>query len=225
MKKIIKTVSCIALALALAFTAICVYAVTYSSEDDPLVSLSYINEVLIPQIKDMFTQMLGGSADTPDVTIPEGAVSTGSKYVTVNVKAGQALYASVNSCEVIVRSGHTTVVSPFTEIDKEQGLPDVTAGTEIYDREIIPTNHSLIIPRDDGRGIVVGEGGAWIMVRGDYIIKDTDIVVPALVTTVAPVATTTASAETSAVMAAELSVTDAVTESAAENAPAETIAQ
>ena len=225
MKKITKIFACVLLSTALAFTAICVYAVTYSSEDDPLISLSYVNEVLLPQVKEMIETYLGGgdisgvvmpnpaegTTEEPDVTttepeetttepevtttepeetteepeettaepeevFPSGTVNTGSRYAVVNLAAGQTIYASVYSCEVIVRSGSTKVVSPFTVKWEEQGVSDVTDGTEIYNEGAVPTNHTIIIPRDDGRGITALEGGAWIMVRGDYIIKDAETV-------------------------------------------------
>ncbi len=202
MKKIVKILTAIVLSLALAFMALCVYA-TYSSEDDPLISLSYVNEVLLPQIKDMVYDIIKGEdvsdvvattpAETteeivtteipetteavttaePEPLFPEGTVNTGAKYNVVNLLYGQTLFASVNSCEVIVRSGNTKVVSPFTTKWEEQGVSDITDGLEIYNDGKVPTNHSIIIPRDDGRGIVALEGGAWVMVRGDYIIKET----------------------------------------------------
>lgn len=191
MNKITKIAACVVLSAVLAFSAICVYAATYSSEDDPLISLSYINEVLLPQIKEMINDAALGkdigdvevtkpveTTEEPAVTtepeeiFPEGTVNTGAKYEVVNLKAGQTLYASVYSCEVIVRSGSTKVVSPFTVKWEEQGVSDTTDGIEIYNDGAVPTNHTIIIPRDDGRGIVAQSGGAWIMVRGDYIIKD-----------------------------------------------------
>lgn len=214
MKKVLKITACLLLAAALAVGAIVMASeATYSSEDDPLISLSYVNKVLLPQIKDMIINIVSGvemgdiiitlpeettkepeetttepaettkepsetttapeetTAPEPEVTFPVGTVNTGSQYVIVNPKEGEVLYASVNSCEVIVRSGKTTVVSPFTVKWEEQGLSDTTDGKELYNGEAIPTNHTLIIPRDDGRGIAVGEGGAWMMVRGDFIIK------------------------------------------------------
>lgn len=225
MKKLLKIVGCLLLAASLAFGAICVYAASYSSEDDPLISLSYINEVLIPQIQDMIEKRLAGvdigdivtteapettevpetteapettavpettaapvetTAPVPETTFPEGTVHTGSKFAVVNLKEGETLFASVNACEVIVRSGQTKVVSPFTVKWEEQGVSDTTDGKELYNGTSIPNNHTILIPRDDGRGIVGGAGGAWLMVRGDYIIKSAE---PA-VTTVVPVQTT-----------------------------------
>lgn len=210
MKKFIKISVCVAVAAALAFCALCV-AATYSSEDDPLISLSYVNEVLLPKIKTMIDDAVSGkdigdvtvttppettateppvttteeppvttteppvtTEPVPEETFPEGTVNTGARYNTVNLKEGQTLYASVNSCEVIVRSGSTKVVSPFTVKWEEQGVSDTTEGKDIYNDEAVPTNHTIIIPRDDGRGITTLEGGAWVMVRGDYIIKDSE---------------------------------------------------
>ena len=94
----------------------------------------------------------------------------------MQVGAGETLYASVHACEVIVRAGDTAVVSPFTVKYEEQGLSDTTEGKELYNGESVPKNHTILIPRDDGRGISVGEGGAWLMVRGDYRIVETPAV-------------------------------------------------
>ena len=101
---------------------------------------------------------------------------TDGYYAVVQVGAGETLYASVHACEVIVRAGDTAVVSPFTVKYEEQGLSDTTEGKELYNGESVPKNHTILIPRDDGRGISVGEGGAWLMVRGDYRIVETPAV-------------------------------------------------
>ena len=214
MKKIVRIAACVILSAALALMAICVYAATYSSEDDPLISLSYVNEVLLPQIKEMISDAsLGKDIDDVEVTkpvettaettsepeeiFPEGTVNTGAKYEVVNLKEGQTIYASVYSCEVIVRSGSTKVVSPFTVKWEEQGVSDTTDGVEIYNGGAVPTNHTIIIPRDDGRGITAQSGGAWIMVRGDYIIKDA-VNTAAETTALETTATETTVAETEA---------------------------
>lgn len=208
MKKTVKITVCVLLAAVLAAGAlVAANEASYSSEDDPLISLSYVNKVLLPQIKEMILDTLAGvelgdiivtappettekpeetatepvettepvntTAPEPEVTFPQGTVNTGSQYVVVNLKENEVLFASVNACEVIVRSGKAAVISPFTT-DIIQGLSDTTDGKELLNGEAIPTNHTLIIPRDDGRGVAVGEGGAWIMVRGDFIVKEAE---------------------------------------------------
>lgn len=178
------------LAATLALGAVVFAAQAYSSADDPLISLSYINDVLLPQIVELIQKNnrgedIGGAVATtpaettvtePPVEYPDGTKHTDGYYAVVQVGAGETLYASVHACEVIVRAGDTAVVSPFTVKYEEQGLSDTTEGKELYNGESVPKNHTILIPRDDGRGISVGEGGAWLMVRGDYRIVETPAV-------------------------------------------------
>ena len=175
------------LAAALALGAVVFAAQAYSSADDPLISLSYINDVLLPQIVELIQKNnrgedIGGAVVTtpaettvtePPVEYPDGTEHTDGRYAVVQVGAGETLYASVYACEVIVRAGDTAVLSPFTVKYEEQGLSDTTEGKELYNGESIPKNHTILIPRDDGRGVSVGEGGAWLMVRGDYRLEKT----------------------------------------------------
>ena len=80
----------------LSLTAVAVaagaFAATYSTEDDPLISLSYINEILIPDIKsyieERFAQENIDSA--PVVAYPATASST---YEVVALSQGEQLFA------------------------------------------------------------------------------------------------------------------------------------
>ena len=187
MKKIGIWAAALLLAAALALGAVVFAAQAYSSADDPLISLSYINDVLLPQIVELIQKNnrgedIGGAVVTtpaettvtePPVEYPDGTEHTDGRYAVVQVRAGETLYASVYACEVIVRAGDTAVLSPFTVKYEEQGLSDTTEGKELYNGESIPKNHTILIPRDDGRGVSVGEGGAWLMVRGDYRLEKT----------------------------------------------------
>ena len=143
--------------------------------------------MLLPQIVELIQKNnrgedIGGAVVTtpaettvtePSVEYPDGTAHTDGRYAVVQVGAGETLYASVYACEVIVRAGDTAVLSPFTVKYEEQGLSDTTEGKELYNGESIPKNHTILIPRDDGRGVSVGEGGAWLMVRGDYRLEKT----------------------------------------------------
>ena len=187
MKKIGIWAAALLLAAALALGAVVFAAQAYSSADDPLISLSYLNDVLLPQIVELIQKNnrgedIGGAVVTtpaettvtePPVEYPDGTEHTDGRYAVVQVGAGETLYASVYACEVIVRAGDTAVLSPFTVKYEEQGLSDTTEGKELYNGESIPKNHTILIPRDDGRGVSVGEGGAWLMVRGDYRLEKT----------------------------------------------------
>jgi hypothetical protein len=54
------------------------------------------------------------------------------------------------------------------------GLSDVTDGANIDGDTVVPKNHHIVVPRDDGRGLQVVTGGA-IMIKGKYeIIEKTN---------------------------------------------------
>ena len=186
MKKKGTWLAALLLAAVLAIGAVAFAAQAYSSADDPLISLSYINDVLLPQIVELIQKNnrgedIGGAVvttpaettvaePTTAIEYPDGTLHTDGYYAVVQMQAGETLFASVHACEVIVRSGDALTLSPFTVKYEEQGLSDTTDGKELYSGESIPKNHTILIPRDDGRGVSVGEGGAWLMVRGDYRI-------------------------------------------------------
>ena len=126
---------------ALTVFAIIVFADT-GSASDPLITLSYVNQVLLPNIE------------------------TKNQYSAIQMHAGETLY-SESACEVILRAGKATAGSPF----ENQGLSDVTEAKELYNSDALTINHLLMIPRADGRGIAVTEGEAWFMIRGKYRIE------------------------------------------------------
>lgn len=190
MNKRTKILLSVLLAVLLCGGALLIYAAeTYSSKEDPLISLSYINEVLLPKVVEMISDAsLGKEISTeplttevpketeaqPGIEYPEGTEHTGAQFTIVQLADGKALFASPSVCEVIVRAGSAVVVSPFTTKWEEQGISDATDGAELYDGAAVPVNHTLLIPRDDGRGIVAKGGSVWLLVRGDYRIEDAE---------------------------------------------------
>ncbi len=117
------------------------------SEDDPLISLSYIESVVMPYI---------------DQAV-EGAAS--SEFTVVELKKGESLIAKSGS-EIILRSGDAVVSIPKTAAG---GFTDVTKGADIGNGDMLEANHLLICPRSDGRKIDA-KSGAFFMVRGAYEI-------------------------------------------------------
>ena len=135
---------------ALMFLSICLpgMAADPGSNDDPLVTLSYINDVLMPQVKsyvDSKSQNNGG-------------------FEIVNVKAGQTVIASA-STEMILRMGSAQIVAT-----QKGGVADVTQGIDLQNGAVMPSNHLLIIPLDDGRGAQMLSDGI-IMIKGSYSLK------------------------------------------------------
>ncbi|MCL2095349.1 MAG: hypothetical protein FWH10_00425 [Oscillospiraceae bacterium] len=115
------------------------------SADDPLITLSYLNGVLP-----------GNSSDS-------------GGYATIELRRGQKIRARTNSLEIILRPGYAaTVISQRSDVGV--GLADLTSGLELLEGDSVPTNHLVLIPRADGRGISIVSENAYIMARGDYEI-------------------------------------------------------
>ncbi len=117
------------------------------SDDDPLISLSYIENVVMPYI---------------DQAV-EGAQS--SEFIVVELKKGESLTGK-SGTEIILRSGDAFVSIPSSAAG---GFTDVTKGLDLSNGDKLEANHLLICPRSDGRKIDA-KTGAFFMVRGAYEI-------------------------------------------------------
>lgn len=131
------TIVCTIMVLVSGF---CVFA----DESDPVVSLSYLQEIFLPALKNEVKE----STTFQVAVIPKGKTFVGEE-----------------SCELIVRSGEAVSV-----IAENGGLCDVTVGRDIGANEEIQKNHHLIIPRSDERGFVA-KTDVIIMVKGNYSVK------------------------------------------------------
>ncbi|MBN1623703.1 MAG: hypothetical protein JXN10_01320 [Clostridia bacterium] len=92
-------------------------------------------------------------------------LSEGTSYQVVKVDPGIRILAS-DTGEVILRSGTARVIgNEFNE-----GLSDLTAGSELKDGAVVPKDHLILIPRGDGRGIIT-ETVCYIIYKGLYYLK------------------------------------------------------
>ena len=149
MKK--KITSLIALLLIIILgTIVVVAASTPGSEDDPVVTKSYVDTVI-----SKLESSLEGSGGS-------------NAYKVLQLNAGQKLICGA-STELILRSGEATAIS-ITTNGVENGISDLTSGTDLTMGKAVESNHSVLVPRDDGRGITAGTD-IYIMVRGEYSIE------------------------------------------------------
>jgi hypothetical protein len=145
---------------------------TPGTSSDPLVTKSYVDQ----QVKSLIQAELkkGNTGNDTANKDKDNAKKDQSEFDTtsntelkvVTVKSGQKLVAKAGT-EVIVRNGKAVITSP-----DENGVPDVTAGTDIKSGQAVATNHLLLFPRD-GRGVMPDpqqENGLIIMVRGGYSV-------------------------------------------------------
>ncbi len=136
---------------ALLFLSVCLpgLASDPGSNEDPLVTLSYINDVLMPQVKSY---------------VDSKAASSSGSFEIVNLKAGQTVIANA-STEMILRMGNAQIVAT-----QKGGVADVTMGIDLQNGAVMPANHLLIVPLDDGRGAQMLSDGI-IMIKGSYKIS------------------------------------------------------
>lgn len=151
-----------------------------AADSDPLVTLSYINETVIPKItedvKNAVLAIIDERESEPEVpTEPEAPEVTevdlsSVKYNVIYLTKGQKLFAkgtNTESTEIILRAGEVNCISPFGD----QGIADLTASKELYNDDPLVKNNYCLIPRgSDGRGIYAVSSDAYILVRGEYEI-------------------------------------------------------
>ncbi len=87
-----------------------------------------------------------------------------SGLAVVEVPAGYSLIGSAGA-EIILRGGTAKAID-----SQLGGLSDVTSGADLRSGQNIPANHLLIIPRDDGRGILA-VNDVIVLVRGRYEVQ------------------------------------------------------
>lgn len=164
MKRILRTI--ISLTMLSAVLLICVAADDlYSSKDDPLISLSYANDVLGPQI---MTEVLK-KIDADYVKKSELEPSDQSGYTLLTLSQGQTIMAK-GVLEIIPVEGEAeAVITSASNISDGAGIIDTTSGSVVTNGETLSGNHLLVIPKADGRGLrAVSQ--LQILVRGEYNI-------------------------------------------------------
>lgn len=136
-------------ACGLSFMLIGAAIPAFANDDDPLVSLSYLNQRL-EAIEKKLSQ-----SPTP------GAAQASATLEVVNLKAGDRLIVAQGT-EMIPRSGRLDTIAQDLG-----GLSDVTGGSDLKQGQRAPMNHLLIAPRSDGRGLLAATN-AIVLVRGSY---------------------------------------------------------
>lgn len=143
------------LCLVLSFSAVLAEP---GGKDDPLVTKSYIENVLTPAIKQFVENKIA------EAGLGTGSGTAPSAFKVVELEKGQQAFGSAGT-EMILRMGSATVIATA-----KGGLADTTAGFDLADGTNMPANHLLIIPVADGRGIKANND-VIVMIKGDYNIK------------------------------------------------------
>lgn len=159
-------------------TSITALAADAGSEDDPLVTLSYLNGTFLNQILEQIDQKIAAqnyqntnssgfqpqpSDDNVDNQDYQNHQDAGA-FAVVTLSDKQVLTGKIG-CEVMLRIGSATCVS-----DSTPGLIDETSGSVLENSNALVRNH-LYMMTIDGRGIRATTETVKLMVRGGYQIS------------------------------------------------------
>ncbi len=166
-------------AVCMLFLVTVAYAATAGSQSDPLVTLSYLNNVFTPKVDTMVTQAVADQQTKLETDLDEaiqewdakikaavgsGSGEGGSVFAVVELSQGQTLVGDVG-CEVMLRVGSATCGS-----DGATGLIDVTSGGTLANGKALETNHLYMVTIST-RSVKAASGTVKLLVRGPYTIS------------------------------------------------------
>ena len=142
----------VAVLTVLLLAGITAYAVTnYGSESDPLITKSYLDEVLEPQLEAELQSQLDQVETQLRGSVP-------GEFAELSLSAGQTVQCSTGT-ELVLRSGSAQAAGK---------LLDTTAGSETGSGSALLANH-LYMAAEDGSGLTAS-GSATVLISGSYII-------------------------------------------------------
>lgn len=155
------------------------------SQDDPLVSLSYLQSVFLPEMLAKVDERVDERAAeaneqlraqvNADIAALEekyaaagettgGASGTVDSFVVVTMTSGQVLYGEIG-CEVMLRVGSASCVSPGSP-----GLIDETSASTLENGKALVKNH-LYMFTIVNRSVKATAATTKLLVRGTYTIQ------------------------------------------------------
>lgn len=164
----------------------------YVTENDPLVSLSYIENVLTPSLKEYVDGRVSNvTADEiaaalvndqnfkdyvaqivqdelKNYSFPSsGGAAASSEFRTLNLAAGQKITA-LGKCELIMQSGACTVFGPSSS----GAVKDLSADKTLRSGSALTVGNYVEISYSDGSGIAALRDGTTLLIRGEFSVAE-----------------------------------------------------
>ncbi len=158
MNKRLKQLLLIGIASVLSLSAV-VYASSAGSDQDPLVTLSYVEK----RIQEVMTGLDTKIEDLKKLVEASGGASEKTIFEVVQAEKGSIIYFGAGT-EFVVRSGKATAITAANG-----GLSDLTDGKDIAMGKPVSSNHHMLVPRDDGRGLNILDK-SFVLIKGAYTI-------------------------------------------------------
>ena len=137
------------------------------TDDDPLVTLSYLKETFMNDIMKKVDEKIADRNKQIGQQLG-GQVSSGANvsdtFTVVTLSGGQVLTGDIG-CEVLLRVGTAVCVSPSSP-----GLIDQSSASVLNNNGALVQNH-LYMMTIEGRGVKATAATTKLMVRGSYTIS------------------------------------------------------
>ena len=132
-------------------------AARYGTQDDPLVTMSYLRDVAEREITDRTDSSIQSAVSTAKTQVEESAREAMGVFRPVELTAGQTLRCDPGA-EVLLTAGTAVSAGDFT---------DTTAGEPLAPQNAMAVNHLYLA--GEGASLQTAEG-ASVMVRGGYTV-------------------------------------------------------
>lgn len=132
---------------------------TQGSQSDPLVTLSYLNEVALPGLLKQVDQKLDARESELTQKLQSAAGNSQASFVAVELSAGKTLTLSAGA-QLLFRSGAAASTA---------ALADTTDGTTLSGTGALTANH-LYLATGDGQS-VTASAASTVLVQGSYSLK------------------------------------------------------
>lgn len=131
-------------------------AVSYGSQEDPLITKSYVDSVLVPQLEQEFAAQL-------EAQMPDSPESSGD-FAVLTLTTGDKVVCGVG-CEIILRVG-----SAMATGNEVPAMVDTTSGSSFNAGTYLMANH-LCIVTIEGNGFTATSDVTKVLIKGDYTVQ------------------------------------------------------
>ncbi len=155
-----------AVCVCLLFTA--AYAAGAGSANDPLVTLSYLNNTFSQKVQTMVNDTVDARKTEMEQALAkvlgQGGNGSGNVFTVVTLSKGQTLVGDVG-CEVMLRIG-TAVCGTSDSV----GLIDTTSGSNLGSGGALATNHLYMVTIST-RSVTATSNTVKVLARGPYTVR------------------------------------------------------
>ncbi len=155
-----------AVCVCLLFTA--AYAAGAGSANDPLVTLSYLNNTFSQKVQTMVNDTVDARKAEMEQALAkvlgQGGNGSGNVFTVVTLSKGQTLVGDVG-CEVMLRIG-TAVCGTSDSV----GLIDTTSGSNLGNGGALAANHLYMVTIST-RSVTATSATVKVLARGPYTVR------------------------------------------------------